>query len=90
MWPPLLLPAVLPTGLQAAERTITSDLEYMISKAVDTSKADYAVFTGVQVGALPACLAAPPVHSHDSRQHPSGRACSCCVWKSKRSPERAR
>ncbi len=54
----------------------------MISKAVDTSKADYAVFTGVQVGALPACLAAPPVHSHDSRQHPSGRACSCCVWKS--------
>ncbi|KAL4431647.1 hypothetical protein ABPG77_001489 [Micractinium sp. CCAP 211/92] len=34
---------------KAAERTITSDLEYMISKAVDTSKADYAVFTGVQI-----------------------------------------
>ncbi len=35
---------------KAAERTITSDLEYLISKAVDPKKADYAVFTGVQVG----------------------------------------
>jgi len=26
------------------------DLEFLIEKAVDTSKADYAVFTGVQVG----------------------------------------
>lgn len=30
----------------AAERTITSDLEYLISKAVDPTKADYAVITG--------------------------------------------
>ena len=35
---------------QAAERVITQDLEYMIGKAVDTSKADYIVVTGVQVG----------------------------------------
>ncbi|KAF5838160.1 hypothetical protein DUNSADRAFT_3285 [Dunaliella salina] len=34
---------------QAAERTITNDLEHLISQAVDTSKANYAVFTGVQV-----------------------------------------
>eukprot|EP00200_Dunaliella_tertiolecta_P007906 CAMPEP_0202374188 /NCGR_PEP_ID=MMETSP1127-20130417/5069_1 /ASSEMBLY_ACC=CAM_ASM_000462 /TAXON_ID=3047 /ORGANISM="Dunaliella tertiolecta, Strain CCMP1320" /LENGTH=415 /DNA_ID=CAMNT_0048971285 /DNA_START=57 /DNA_END=1304 /DNA_ORIENTATION=- len=34
---------------QAAERTITSDLEYLIEKAVDPSKANYAVFTGVQI-----------------------------------------
>ena len=34
---------------KAAERTITSDLEYLIEKAVDPKKADYAVFTGVQV-----------------------------------------
>ncbi|KAI7841811.1 hypothetical protein COHA_004534 [Chlorella ohadii] len=34
---------------KAAERTITSDLEYLISKAVDPKKADYAVFTGVQI-----------------------------------------
>ncbi len=32
-----------------AERTITSDLEGLISKAVNTSKADYAVITGIQV-----------------------------------------
>ncbi|KAG2452129.1 hypothetical protein HYH02_003161 [Chlamydomonas schloesseri] len=34
---------------KAAERVITSDLEYLISKAVDPKKADYAVFTGVQI-----------------------------------------
>lgn len=28
---------------------ITNDLEFLISKAVDTSKADYAVITGVQI-----------------------------------------
>jgi hypothetical protein len=45
----------------AAERTITSDLEYLISKAVDTNKADYAVITGARPGCLllgscpPAC-----------------------------------
>jgi len=32
-----------------AERTITNDLEYMIEKAVDPKKADYAVITGVQI-----------------------------------------
>jgi hypothetical protein len=32
-----------------AERTITSDLEHMIYNVVDTSKADYAVVTGVQI-----------------------------------------
>ncbi len=40
-------PAVSITKL--AERTITDDLEYLISKAVDPSKADYAVVTGVQI-----------------------------------------
>jgi hypothetical protein len=30
----------------AAERTITSDLEFLISKAVDPTKAHYAVITG--------------------------------------------
>ncbi|GLC42301.1 hypothetical protein PLESTB_000661900 [Pleodorina starrii] len=34
---------------QAAERVISTDLEYLISKAVDPTKSDYAVFTGVQV-----------------------------------------
>jgi hypothetical protein len=33
----------------AAERTMTDDLEYLIEKTVDTSKADYAVVTGVQI-----------------------------------------
>ncbi|GAX83977.1 hypothetical protein CEUSTIGMA_g11402.t1 [Chlamydomonas eustigma] len=33
----------------AAERTMTDDLEYLIEKAVDSSKADYAVITGVQI-----------------------------------------
>nr|AXF42662.1 low-CO2 inducible protein LCI1850 [Chlorella sp. ArM0029B] len=32
-----------------AERTISDDLEFLISKTVDTSKADYAVVTGVQI-----------------------------------------
>ena len=32
-----------------AERTISNDLEYLIDQAVDTSKADYAVITGVQI-----------------------------------------
>lgn len=32
-----------------AERTITADLEKLIGKSVDTSKADYAVITGVQI-----------------------------------------
>ncbi|PNH04819.1 hypothetical protein TSOC_008923 [Tetrabaena socialis] len=34
---------------KAAERVISTDLEYLISKAVDTSRANYAVFTGVQI-----------------------------------------
>jgi hypothetical protein len=34
---------------KVAERVITTDLEYLISKAVDTKKADYAVVTGVQI-----------------------------------------
>jgi hypothetical protein len=29
-------------AVQVAERMITSDLEFLIAKAVDTSKADYA------------------------------------------------
>ena len=37
--------------MQAAERTLTKDLENLIAKAVDTSKADYAVITGVQIHA---------------------------------------
>jgi len=34
---------------QLAERTITDDLEQLIQHAVDPSKADYAVVTGVQI-----------------------------------------
>jgi hypothetical protein len=34
---------------KASERFITSDLEFLIEKAVDPVKADYAVFTGVQI-----------------------------------------
>ncbi|PSC73738.1 low-CO2 inducible isoform B [Micractinium conductrix] len=34
---------------KVAERTISDDLEFLISKSVDTSKADYAVITGVQI-----------------------------------------
>jgi hypothetical protein len=40
-------------GLQVAERTITSDLEFLISRAVDTEKADYAVITGIQIHSWP-------------------------------------
>eukprot|EP01025_Chloroclados_australasicus_P052758 TRINITY_DN6160_c0_g2_i1.p2 TRINITY_DN6160_c0_g2~~TRINITY_DN6160_c0_g2_i1.p2 ORF type:complete len:319 (+),score=63.53 TRINITY_DN6160_c0_g2_i1:142-1098(+) len=36
-----------------AERVITSDLEFLISRAVDTEKADYAVVTGVQIHSWP-------------------------------------
>jgi hypothetical protein len=32
-----------------AERTITDDLEYLIERAVDTTKADYAVVTGIEI-----------------------------------------
>lgn len=35
--------------IQVAERTITDDLEYLIKHSVDSSKADYAVVTGVQI-----------------------------------------
>lgn len=35
--------------VQVAERTITADLENLISKAVDSSAADYAVVTGIQI-----------------------------------------
>jgi hypothetical protein len=34
---------------KVAERAITADLEFLISKAVDPKKADYAVVTGIQV-----------------------------------------
>jgi hypothetical protein len=34
---------------KVCERTIAADLEYLISKAVDPAKADYAVITGVQI-----------------------------------------
>ncbi|KAL6778576.1 LCIB1 [Auxenochlorella protothecoides x Auxenochlorella symbiontica] len=34
---------------QVAERTITDDLEYLISQTVDPARADYAVVTGVQI-----------------------------------------
>ena len=36
-------------GEQVAERTITADLEGLISKAVDNGSADYAVVTGIQI-----------------------------------------
>lgn len=39
----------LPVLTKVAERTITDDLEYLIEKAVDPSRADYAVITGVQI-----------------------------------------
>lgn len=41
---------------QVAERTITSDLEELISAAVDTSKADYAVVTGALWKLCSSCL----------------------------------
>ena len=34
---------------KVAERTISDDLEFLISKTVNTDKADYAVITGVQI-----------------------------------------
>jgi hypothetical protein len=34
---------------EVAERTITDDLEYLIERAVDTTKADYAVVAGIEV-----------------------------------------
>ena len=54
--PPLITaPSAFPPPWSAvditkvAERTISDDLEYLISKTVDTNKADYAVVTGVQI-----------------------------------------
>lgn len=38
---------------RVAERTITSDLEFLIERAVDTKKADYAVCTGIQIHSWP-------------------------------------
>ncbi len=39
---------------KAAERTITSDLEYLIEKAVDTTRANYAVRApGLQLQSVP-------------------------------------
>lgn len=64
---------------KAAERTITSDLEYLISKAVDPAKADYAVFTGVQVGA--GCWAA-------SRKRVAGRESLRCPLAPREQPGR--
>ena len=32
-----------------AERTITADLETLVSQAVDSSTADYAIVTGIQI-----------------------------------------
>ena len=40
--------------MQAAERTITADLEALIAKTVDPAKANYAVIAGVQVHSWPA------------------------------------
>ncbi|KAL6757838.1 limiting CO2 inducible protein [Haematococcus lacustris] len=48
---------------KAAERTITSDLEFLIEKAVDPKKADYAVFSGVQIHNWAANLDDPSVPS---------------------------
>jgi len=46
-----------------AERTITTDLEYLIEKAVDPAKANYAVVTGVQIHNWAADLDNPDVPS---------------------------
>ena len=46
----MVLPAPHLPVLQATERVISDDLSFLISRAVDVSKADYAVVTGVQVG----------------------------------------
>lgn len=66
---------------KAAERTITSDLEYLVEKAVDTKKADYAVFTGVQVrrggGCMRARYTVPSMHSSCVPVFVSG---TCHVW----------
>lgn len=43
------VPKDLVSMTKLAERAITNDLEWLISKTVDTKKADYAVFTGVQI-----------------------------------------
>mmetsp|Transcript_4823 Transcript_4823/g.8376 ORF Transcript_4823/g.8376 Transcript_4823/m.8376 type:complete len:470 (+) Transcript_4823:45-1454(+) len=50
---------------KAAERTITSDLEYLIGKAVDPAKADYAVFTGVQIHNWSTDLTDPDIPSFE-------------------------
>ena len=39
--------------LQLAERAITEDLEVLISKAINSTTADWAVITGVQVHSWP-------------------------------------
>lgn len=42
-------PLTLQTVTEYAEKRITSDLEQLIQKTVDTKKADYAVMTGIQI-----------------------------------------
>ena len=67
-WPSmhLLVPQhSLPHGgrawLQVAGHVITRDLKQLIDLAVDTSKADYAVFTGVQIHSWPNPDAGEPI-----------------------------
>ena len=61
--------AVLPTSafrlqpacwLQLAEKVITQDLEVLISKAIDTTKSDYAVIAGVQIHSWPLTVGKGP------------------------------
>ena len=65
----LLQIAVLPTSdsilqpacmLQLAEKVITRDLETLISKAIDTTKSDYAVIAGVQIHSWPLTVGKGP------------------------------
>ena len=61
-----------------AERVITDDLEFLISKAVDPNKADFAVITGVQIHNWSTDLAGAnfefvaPAKVHDLRRRPTG------------------
>ena len=53
--------------LQAAERLITADLEALIAKTVDTTKATYAVVAGVQIHSWPVAGERGPALEYVSR-----------------------
>ncbi len=74
----------------AAERTITSDLEFLISKAVDPTKADYAVITGeALVMATAVCALLLPYCTRVAAGARTADALASSLWACLSTPQRA-